>query len=91
MNLEQADKILHSNINKNCYYLFKDKNIVETERNKYQEILLPRDEDDQIVGFYDMYYEKVDLIIIVDSRDFYDRKFILDEHNLSIMFAGLTK
>ena len=91
MNLEQADKILHSNINKNCYYLFKDKIIVETERNKYQEILLPKDEDDQIVGFYDMYYEKADLIIIVDSRVFYDRKFILDEHNLSIMFAGLTK
>ncbi|MDE7253969.1 MAG: hypothetical protein K2O32_13645 [Acetatifactor sp.] len=91
MNLEQADKILHSNINKNCYYLFKDKIIVETERNKYQEILLPKDEDDQIVCFYDMYYEKADLIIIVASRDFYDRKFILYEHNLSIMFAGLTK
>ena len=66
MNLEQADIMLHSNINQNCYYLFKDKIIVETERNKYQEI-------------------------IVASRDCYDRVFMLDENNLSIMFVGLTK
>ena len=91
MNLEQADIMLHSNINKNCYYLFKDKIIVETEMNKYQEILLPKDEDDKIVCFYDIYYVKDRLQIIVASRDCYDRVFMLDEHNLSIMFVGLTK
>ena len=91
MNLEQADIMLHSNINENCYYLFKDKIIVETERNKYQEILLPKDEDGKIVCFYDIYYVKDRLQIIAASRDCYDRVFMLDEHNLSIMFVGLTK
>lgn len=91
MNLEQADIMLHSNISKNCYYLFKDKIIAETERNKYQEILLPEDKDDRIICFHDIYYVKDRLQIIVAARDYYDRVFMLDEHNLSIMFEGLTK
>ena len=89
MNLEYADVILRSNINKNCYYLFKNKIIVETERNKYQELLLPK--DDKLTCFYDIYYVKDDLKIIVASRDYYDRVYILDEDNLSIMLVGLTK
>lgn len=89
MNLKYADVILHSNINNNCYYLFKNKIVVETERNKYQELLLPK--DDKLICFYDIYYVKDDLKIIVASRDCYDRVFVLDEHNLSIMSVRLTK
>lgn len=89
MNLEQADVILHSNINKNCYYLFKNRIIVETEKNKYQELLLPK--DDKLICFYDIYYAKDGLRIIVASRECYDRVFILDEHNLSVTSVRLTK
>lgn len=89
--LNNAEVVLKSEKNKNEYFLFTKEIIVCRGQNRiYKRIVLPHI-DDKVIGFYDMYYCKNQLCIIIATRGSYDLSFFLDEKKLELVTMGYCK
>lgn len=87
----EAKIVLQSEKNKNKYFLFPEKIIVCIDKNGiYKTIVLPHN-DDKVIGFYDMYYCKAQLYIVVATRGTYDLSYVLDEEKLELVTKGYCK
>lgn len=89
MEISQAEIVIQSIVNQNCYYLFKEKIIIKQGDGNYKEIYLPHDVN--IICFYDMFYVANKLRVIIATRTDYDFISILDEENLSLCPLKLSK
>ena len=74
--------------NSNKYYLYRDKIIIKNNK-KDKVIVLPQEEN--IINFYDMYYDGNILNIIVSTRNMYDYRYILDEVELKLLNRSFSK
>ena len=80
--------IKKSKYNNNLYTMYNCK-IIITNGNQERIVELPRDENS--ICFYDMYYERGLLIVIIATRGEYDLKYELDEDNLKLQKISYTK
>lgn len=83
-------KILNSKYKNVEYYMYGNKIVVKGNDNELC-INLPRDENDKFVDFYDMYYSKEKIYVIVATRGPYDFRYILDEAKFELVYDGLSK
>lgn len=89
MNLKEEPIIMvNSKFNSNKYYLYRDKIIIKNNK-KDKVIVLPQEEN--IINFYDMYYDGNILNIIVSTRNMYDYRYILDEVELKLLNRSFSK
>ena len=86
-NLLNAEIVLESNKKNNTYYMYSDKIVVRGTINKI--IVLPPDY--KIICFYDIYYIKDELYVVLCNDGDYDVVYIMDEENLSICKKGFQK
>lgn len=87
INLLNAEIVLKSKKKNNTYYMYSDKIVVCGTINKT--IVLPSDY--KIICFYDMYYVKDELYVVLCTDGDYDVVYIMDEENLRICKKGLQK
>ena len=75
---------------KNNYtYMMHENIIVASGEDKEYTIELPH--KDNILCFYDMYYDNNDLIVIIATRGSYDIRYELDEQGLNLKEIAYTK
>lgn len=77
---------LESEVNSNEYYMTRRKIIVlNKEKQVIKKIELPQMENNErVIGFYDMYYDCGELLVVISMRDYYDSKTILNEKTLEL-------
>ena len=89
--MDTKNKIrLDSQITANQYELHDEKICVfDSQHSLIKSIDLPK--ETETICFYDMYYETDKLKVVVATRGFYDKKYILDEIQMCLVEDGYTK
>ena len=86
---DEQPKIRLDSQHKEVRYLMYDNNILVMRDNDELYIELPQ--GDNVICFYDMYYVKGSLQVIVATRSSYDIRYILDEDNFKLVAKHLSK
>lgn len=85
---KKADVILNSKYKNIQYYMYSDK-IIAKSNDTESYINLPQ--SNKVIGFYDMYYVKKYIQVIVATRGCYDIRYVLDEDELKLISKQLSK
>lgn len=80
---------LKSQVNSNEYFLTGKKIIaIDGDGMVIKKISLPVTKDfvtnERMKGFYDMYYDDNELLVVISMRDYYDKKAVLNEELLEL-------
>lgn len=88
MHEQTAEIIINSKYKNAQYHMYNNKILVKHLDETYI-IELPH--GDKIICFYDMYYIKDNINVIVVTRGTYDMRYILDENKFELVSEQLSK
>lgn len=88
MHEQTAEIIINSKYKNAQYHMYSNKILVKVMDETYF-IELPH--GDKFICFYDMYYAKDYINVIVATRGAYDMRYILDENKFELVSEQLSK
>lgn len=85
---EKPDIILESKEKSVKYYMYKNRIIVKSNND---DICIELPQVENVICFYDMYFVKECINVIIATRGSYDIRYILDENEIKLVSKKLSK